>query len=70
MRRLKETICTETYAVLIYDRETIYVNGRRLGWLWRFSLAVADGFASIDEMTEWFRMVHGLPFHGTIIRWR
>ena len=32
--------------------------------------ALKDGFASFEEMREWFDSTHGLPFSGTLIRWR
>jgi len=31
--------------------------------------AQADGFSHWNEMTDWFREIHGLPFHGVLIRW-
>lgn len=34
------------------------------------AFARSDGFASGDEMAEWFRRVYGLPFTGHLIRWR
>ena len=32
-------------------------------------LALADGFASLGDMMDWFREIHGLPFHGYLIEW-
>lgn len=32
-------------------------------------LARDDGFATYDELLEWVRAVHGLPFHGYRFRW-
>jgi hypothetical protein len=69
VRRLGDAPCTETYDILICEHGTVYVNGRKLGWLRRFSFAAADGFASVDDMIAWFKEVHGLPFHGVVIRW-
>jgi hypothetical protein len=31
--------------------------------------ARADGFDSWEEMREWFRVEHGLPFTGILIQW-
>ena len=33
-------------------------------------LAKADGFETWDEFVEYFRLEHGLPFEGEIIKWR
>lgn len=33
-------------------------------------IARGDGFSSVEEMREFFRSVHGLPFHGDLIAWR
>jgi len=33
-------------------------------------LSVADGFGSFAELEAWFAEQHGLPFSGTLIRWR
>ncbi|MGE4296813.1 MAG: hypothetical protein AB7E47_02190 [Desulfovibrionaceae bacterium] len=32
-------------------------------------IAHADGFASFDEMYEWFEQAHGMPFRGVMVRW-
>jgi hypothetical protein len=29
-----------------------------------------DGFANFDDMKNWFRETHGLPFIGQLIEWR
>ena len=33
------------------------------------AIAVADGFASAEDMIEWFMDEHGLPFSGWLIQW-
>lgn len=33
-------------------------------------LARADGFAGRKELLDWFDETHGLPFTGSLIRWR
>lgn len=33
-------------------------------------LARADGFAGRKELLDWFEATHGLPFNGSLIRWR
>lgn len=32
--------------------------------------ARADGFEDWNDMRQWFLETHGLPFHGSLIRWR
>lgn len=32
-------------------------------------IALADGFGSVEGLAQWFEKVHGLPFHGTLIKW-
>ncbi|HYE33340.1 MAG TPA: hypothetical protein VEH27_18095 [Methylomirabilota bacterium] len=32
-------------------------------------VAQEDGFKDWTEMRDWFEEVHGLPFHGNLIRW-
>ena len=32
-------------------------------------VARRDGFRDWPEMRDWFQKVHGLPFHGFLIRW-
>lgn len=34
------------------------------------SFAKADGFENWIEMRDWFEETHGLPFTGTLIKWR
>ncbi len=35
----------------------------------REPFALKDGFASWQELREWFRSTHGLPFVGVLISW-
>ena len=35
----------------------------------RNELAKSDGFRDYEEMHEWFREQHRLPFRGVLIRW-
>lgn len=46
----------------------IWVNGRTSPEESE-AIARADGFASIQEMHDWFKQAHGLPFHGVLIKW-
>lgn len=34
------------------------------------ALAMADGFTSANELYEFFKETHGLPFEGDLIHWR
>lgn len=34
------------------------------------SFAWSDGFANWPELKAWFHHTHGLPFEGSLIRWR
>lgn len=47
----------------------IWVNGRHPAPEESEAIARADGFASIQEMHDWFKQSHGLPFHGVLIKW-
>lgn len=33
-------------------------------------IAVNDGFKNWEEMRDWFKKVHGLPFEGVLIHWK
>lgn len=33
------------------------------------AMAVADGFATFQEMTEWFKKTHEADFWGLLIKW-
>ncbi len=49
--------------VLIYDPSCSYDS------LDMDSLAKADGFVNWKELADWFEKIHGLAFHGLLIRW-
>ncbi len=64
-RRLREVLCTAVDPIMIMEHDVfvdqLAVPGQHL--------AVADGFRDWEEMREWFRTVHGLPFQGWLIQW-
>lgn len=33
------------------------------------AFAQADGFKNFDDMKDWFKQTHGLPFTGILIQW-
>lgn len=51
----------------VYIAECLDIITHTGGAIERF--AKADGFASWDEMREWFDKTHGLPFRGILIKW-
>ncbi len=65
-RKLGEAVCT--YSGYVGLRET----GLTLGSLPHITadqFARLDGFAHFDDMLDWFRDTHGLPFIGRLIQW-
>lgn len=66
-KKLKEVKCKSVENIKIY--EDCYVLDNR----WKVSpidgLARADGFKDGDDMIEWFKKTHGLPFKGWLIKW-
>jgi hypothetical protein len=47
----------------------IEVAGVRLSDSGMRLFALADGFACVQEMLDWFHETHGLPFAGIVIQW-
>ncbi len=69
-RNLGEAICSRTSQVAINEEHAIIVDGtllRNAGE--EDAFARRDGFATAEEMINWFRQVHGLPFEGSLIAW-
>jgi hypothetical protein len=75
--RSKVAVLHKTYCTLVEScaigvgpcGDDIEIEGMTVGTLERAALARDDGFGCASEMIEWFRKVHGLPFHGVIIGW-
>ena len=68
LRALRETVnLTGVREIMLGIQVT--VDGVTLDADEKELLAVADGFASWEEMQAWFREQHGLPFHGDLIQW-
>jgi hypothetical protein len=69
--RSKQEVLMETVCVAVTPVE-INQWGADLGDVFVHcpdTLARGDGFSGWEEMREWFRQTHGLPFHGVIIEW-
>ena len=72
-RKLLESDCASVDPIRIDDKGEVYVAGRVLTDSEKALLAHADGFRRFrglwEEMFEFFKTVHGLPFEGQLIRW-
>jgi hypothetical protein len=68
-RKLGEGIVESVDAIRI-ERNRARVRTIPLWDSGRVELAKDDGFESFDAMAAWFERTHGLPFTGTLIRWR
>lgn len=70
--KLKETVCTGVFDLVIAKKYDIYVDGAVMFESMKESFAYADGFGGLDpweNMIRFFRRNHGLPFHGDLILW-
>jgi len=67
-RVLREERCTAVTPIRI-DFVVCLVGGRGLRHYELDAFAQADGFRSYEDMYEWFRETHGLPFEGVLIKW-
>lgn len=65
-RKLGEGVCeTSTYCAIREDGIT-FGNYPKVDI---DDFARSDGFRDFDDMKEWFRKMHGLPFIGRLIEW-
>jgi hypothetical protein len=70
-RRLGLAECTSVEPVFIGQYALpVAVAGEELCAKARKYFARADGFDSLGQMYDWFSRVHGLPFTGSLIKWR
>lgn len=67
-RILLESVISAVRTIEI-DSYAVTIDGVRLHHLEKEEFAMADGFSSVAEMTDWFRKQHGLPFRGIVIQW-
>lgn len=56
-REIKKAVCQSIEPIRIDETFSDDDEARR------------DGFSDAEEMREWFRSTHGLPFSGDRIRW-
>ena len=68
-RKLGEGIVEDVDAIRI-ERNRVRVRTIPLWDSGRLQLAKDDGFESWNALADWFDRTHGLPFTGTLIRWR
>ncbi len=68
---LIEAVCIEVTTVYLNQDLTVIVAGETLSRCDASAFAKADGFPDGRlAMFDWFATTHGLPFMGTMIRWR
>lgn len=74
-RFLGEAICREVIPVYFEGGGIIVLGVERLDQEQKEDLAKKDGFASFDEMEQFFDDLYqegeeqGLPFHGLLVKW-
>lgn len=72
-RQIGEGTCTEVLAIIIEcpcTTPSISIDGRELSDDEIEQFAKADGFESSQRLAAWFDQQHGLPFAGTVIKWK
>lgn len=73
LRKLGEGVITDIRALAINQFETMsmfFVNERLIRPHTADGIARRDGFASHQEMAQFFKDMYGLPFDGWLIKWR
>jgi hypothetical protein len=68
-RVLRDAIITRVAPIEI-GRDRMVLDGGRLPPWKHDAFARADGFSDREEMEDWFRATHGLPFVGILISWQ
>lgn len=70
-KKLGETVCKSVEQFVIESscpiRVFVGINELSRGEVQR--LAHADGFSTLDDFINFFRLRHGLPFQGVLIKW-
>ena len=66
-RKLRDAICDDACPILIDHNGVTTFHPQE--FLNPDMIAKMDGFASWEEMRQWFETTHGLPFSGVMIRW-
>jgi len=71
---LRETVCIGVGRIIIRDsgitRVNIFGSWEHVRYNFIDTFAIADGFSDWEDMANWFRKAHGLPFEGVLIRWQ
>ena len=62
-------LCKSAYPLRMDQRGNVFITGIHLSNLYLVALALADGFDSVASFRDFFRINHGLPFRGQLIRW-
>lgn len=62
--------CSGTYVVFINEKSVSVENHRYSGVIELDTFARGDGFKCFEDMKDFFRKTHGLPFQGFITYWR
>lgn len=73
-RRLIEAPIVSVLLVRITSEAVITESYEVVSWMnkprgMRDEFARADGFDSFEQMVQWFKKEHGLPFTGILIKW-
>lgn len=77
-REIARVVVTEVDSVAIHEDGLEWRPGGLAACFWHEQrkadllrwFAWSDGFANWPELKAWFQHTHGLPFQGTLIRWR
>ena len=70
-RKLLTTICKSVDDINIYETG-IEFNNDGIKLVYKYCLdnfAIADGFNDYEDMLNWFKKTHELPFKGQLIKW-
>lgn len=67
-RKLGEAVCKGTTEIFIDEHNVTSPCGTR-PFILGDDFAKRDGFKDKQDMIDWFRKTHGLPFKGTLIVW-
>lgn len=66
--KIREFTIKEVADVIVAE-EWMSVDGKMISEFEMKERVKADGFSDYDEMREWFRLEHDLPFSGILIAW-
>lgn len=66
-RLLGRWVITSVQDIHIDEEGLIMIDGQVVEF--PLKLSWADGFGNDDQMIDWFRATHGLPFSGILVKW-